>query len=710
MFSRRAFFKYSGGSTLALYVLSSSGESTAFGQPLPGGTLTPASISKFVSPLTIPPVMPRVGRVLSGGRLVDYYKIGVREIDQQMLPSGLPKTKVWGYGAVVTDVLGLPLLKMFSSPSLTIEATAGTPVRVKWLNELVDGLGKYRPHLLPVDPTLHWANPGRLGSDRTDSRPDLTGKTYVPTDSPTDSINGVSEYTRYWGPVPLVTHVHGAVGVGDESDGYPEAWTLPAALNIPTGYARRGTWSSFFANKALQLFGGLWGTGYATTQYPNENRASTIWYHDHTLGLTRQNVYAGLAGFFIIRGGSGGDAMIQDARTNLPAVLPGPAPTYGSISTSTCRDIPIAIQDRSFNSDGSLFYPDTRSFFDGNSGPYVPASETPPIWNPEFFGNALVVNGRTWPYRSVERRRYRFRMLNGCQSRFLILDFSSIPGVSVWQIGNDGGLLKAPVDLSTGHGNRLLIIPAERADLIVDFTNVPVGSYTLRNVGPDEQYGGGVPGVDFATADPTTTGSVMQFRVVSSSVVDSSTPARYLRLPSIPAFPGATVTRRLVLMEHGHGGVGPTAAVLGIVRQSMDPASPQWDGIGTGHAVGQMWSDQITTNPAVGATEVWEFYNMTVDAHPVHVHEVVFEVLNRQAIDVDMHEVALVPGSTPISPKPWERGRKDTVLALPGEVTRIKATFTRAGQYVWHCHILEHEDNEMMLPFRIGPRQTGQPG
>jgi len=708
--TRRAFFKYTGGSLLALYVVGHGGTAIAVGAALPGGSLDPGSIGKFRSPLLIPPVMPKVGRIVSRGRNVDCYEIAVRQFTQQVLPSGLPATVVWGYGAVATDRAGRPLLELFNAPSLTIEARAGTPVRVKWINQLTDKDGDYLPHLLPVDPSLHWANPGKVGSDRTDSRPVLAGRTYVPTTAASDPIDSETEYTRYWGPVPLVTHVHGAVGVGDESDGYPEAWFLPAARNIPAGYAPQGTWYDFFAAKASRTFGVNWGPGYAIAQYPNENRACTVWYHDHSLGLTRQNVYAGPAGFFIIRGGASGDAAVVDTRTNAPAALPGPSPKYGSLDTSRCRDIPIAIQDRSFNVDGSLFYPDSRAFFDGHTGPYVPHSDTPPLWNPEFFGNTLIVNGRTWPFQQVEKRRYRFRVLNGCQSRFLILDFGAIPGVSVTQIGNEGGLLSAPVRITADHGNQLLVAPAERADLIVDFTEVPVGSYPLGNVGPDEPYGGGVPGVDFEPADPATTGSVMEFRVVPATNEDRTTPAEFLQLPTIPALPAATVTRRLALLEHAHEGQGPTAAVLGTIRQSMEAESGQWDGTGVGHASGQMWMDAVSTNPAVGATEVWEIYNLTEDAHPVHIHEVVFEVLNRQAIQTDDHEVSLLPGSAPEPANAWEDGRKDTVVALPGQVTRIKATFDSPGQFVWHCHILEHEDNEMMLPYRIGPVQEGQPG
>ena len=161
--------------------------------------------------------------------------------------------------------------------------------------------------------------------------------------------------------------MHGAVGVGDESDGYAEAWYLPAANDIPTGYATEGTWYDFFAGKAAASYGATWGPGFATFQYPNHNRASTIWYHDHGLGMTRLNVYAGPAGFFIIRGGPAGDKAVLDSRTGTASRVTWPGPIEGDMfpPNKTYYEIPIAIQDRSFNSDGSLFYPDSRVFFDG---------------------------------------------------------------------------------------------------------------------------------------------------------------------------------------------------------------------------------------------------------------------------------------------------------------------------------------------------------
>ena len=682
MTTRRQFLAYSGGTTLALFAYDAAGMKRTVTE-MPGGTLDLMAVPKFTTPLLIPPVMPRAGTIrLAGGKNADYYEISMRQFQQQILPAGLPPTTVWGYGAVAAQSRNALLIH--NAPSLTIEAQFDRPVRVKWINDLVDAQGGFLPHLLPVDPTLHWANPPG-GAMHRDTRP-----TFAATPGP------------YTGPVPIVTHVHGAAGVGDESDGYAEAWYLPAATNIPAGYATEGTWYDFFKGKAATRFGVTWGPGFATFQYPNQGRASADWYHDHVLGMTRLNVYAGPAGFYMIRGGPAGDAAVLDRRSGAPAALPGPAPREGDKfpPNKTYYEIALAIQDRSFNADGSLFYPDTRAFFDGITGPYIPETDISPFWNPEFFGNALIVNGNTWPFHTVEQRRYRLRLLNGCQSRFLILDFSAIPNVEVWQIGNEGGFLAAPVDLTGGHGNRLLMGPAERADVIVDFSRVPLGAHVLRNVGPDEPFGGGEPGVDFEPADPMTTGQVMQFRVVPAFAADPTTPPAFLQLPPITPLPPATVTRRLALLEEMsmHFDDAPAETLLGTVDA-------------TGTWTPRMWDEAVTENPTVGATELWEFYNATADAHPMHVHEVLFQVVDRQAIvvDEDNRRVQLAAGSVPRPPEPWETGFKDTVIAYPGEVTRIRARFATPGQYVWHCHIVEHEDNEMMRPYRIGPVQPGQP-
>ncbi|MGE0826648.1 MAG: multicopper oxidase family protein [Candidatus Binatia bacterium] len=697
MFSRRQFFKIGAGGA-SLYLISRFGSTarTVHAAPIPGGTLLPGDIPKYVTPMLIPPVMPKAGRIVQrGGKNVDYYEISMRQFSQQILPSGFLATTVWGYGAIASD--SKRGLLLHNAPSLTIEAKYNGPVRIKWINELVDANGNYLPHLLPVDPTLHWANPPG-GTDGRDTRPPFTS-----TPGP------------YTGPVPIVTHVHGAVGVGDESDGYAEAWYLPAAGNIPAGHATEGTWYDFFAGKAASKFGATWGPGFATFQYPNLGRASADWYHDHTLGMTRLNVYAGPAGFYIIRGGPAGDDAVLDSRNGSVAVLPGPAPKENDKfpPNKTYYEIPIAIQDRSFNTDGSLFYPDTREFFDGISGPYIPDTDISPLWNPEFFGNMMMVNGNTWPFQTVEQRRYRFRFLNGCQSRFLILDFSQIQGVEVWVIGNEGGFLKEPVNLTGGHANQLVMGLAERADVIVDFTNVPVGSWVLGNVGPDEPFKGFNPdgtladgeGGELDPADPGSTGQIMAFTVIPSAVPDPTTPPQFLLLPEITPLPPETVTRPLALLEElsAFFDDAPAETLLGTVAGNPNSAPGVW--------AKRLWAEAVTENPQVGATEVWEFYNASADAHPMHIHEVAFQVVNRQNIfvDEDTQEVQVVPGSVPNPPEPWETGFKDTVIAYPGQVTRVRVRFNTPGQYVWHCHIVEHEDNEMMRPYRVGPLQPGQP-
>ena len=684
MVTRRTFIRRTSTGGFGLFLWTGlGGPSRLLAEVLPGDSLDPATIGKYLTPLLVPPPMPRAGKITTrGGKNIDYYQLAVRQFSQQILPAGMPTTTVWGYGPAVAQ--NGPAI--FNAPSLTIEATHDTPVRIQWRNELTDTAGNYLPHLLAVDQTLHWANPAGGESER-DMRP-----AFVTTPGP------------YLGPVPIVTHVHGAAGVGDESDGYAEAWYLPAAKNIPPGSATEGTWYQFFRDKAVSkgyVDPGTseWEPGTAVFEYPNRQRAATSWYHDHTLGMTRLNVYAGPAGFYIIRGGPDDDVI--DGATGRRATLPGPAPGHGD-RHGRYYEIPIAIQDRSFNADGSLFYPDSREFFDGVAGPYMPDSDVSPIWNPEFFGTCIMVNGNTWPYLDVEQRRYRFRFLNGCNSRFLILDFSGIPGIEVWQIGNEGGFLAAPVNITGSAGNRILMSPAERADVIVDFTNVPQGAHSLYNIGPDEPFGGGEPGQDFDSADPGTTGQVMQFRVGRIVGTDRSTPPEFLQLPPITPLAGGTARPLALLERESEVFPEPAEALLGTIA---------WNGSGTGTWTELKWEDGVSENPGVGSTEVWEFYNATADAHPIHVHEVHFQVVDRQAIvfDDDARTVQLEPGSTPRHPEAWESGWKDTVIAYPGEVTRVRMRFETPGQYVWHCHIVEHEDNEMMRPYRIGPVQPGQP-
>ena len=686
MTTRREFLKFTalGGAGLFLPFKINLGQLS----PKVLAALTPSldpadpAFQKFVTPLVIPPAMPRTTKIKQKSvKNVDYYEIAVREFQQQILPAGFPATTVWSYGSVNHP-------GTFNYPAFTIEAKYNKPVKVKWINDLKDpNTGVHKKHLLAVDQTLHWANPpgGNAGRDARGTNP-----------------------VRYDGPVPIVTHVHGA-HVGEESDGYAEAWYLPAASDIPAGYATEGSWYDAFKAKSLADFGNAWEAGSSVYDYPNNQRATTLWYHDHSLGMTRLNVYAGPAGFYLIRGGP--SDIVLDGATGLPAVLPGPAPALGDLPGTVYYEIPIAIQDRSFNADGSLFYPDNRAFFEGLGTdqlqiPFIPAitecdepSDISPIWNPEFFGNTMVVNGKTWPFLNVEAKRYRFRFLNGCNSRFLILRNDA--GLTFHVIGTEGGFLPAPVPL-----NELLMSPAERMDTIMDFTGMEGQTITLLNVAPDEPFGGGIPGIDFTEADPNSTGLVMQFIVGPALTPDPSTPVDQLLLPAIIPLPAETNIRKLSLNEldshtvkfiidedgnyvfdDGGEEFGPMEAQLGTMEQDPDDNNMLMP-------MPMEWMHEITENPALGATEVWEFWNFTMDAHPIHIHQVMFEVIGRQSL---MDPTVFFPV------EPWETGLKDTVIAYPDQITRVKARFDIPGLFVWHCHIVEHEDNEMMRPYRVIP-------
>ena len=667
----------------------------------PAGTIDPTAIPKYQEPLVIPPAMPLSGTKKVKGRNIDYYEITMKQFQQYILPqtwstgSGIGPTTVWSYASMMNP---LPVAQggTLNYPALTVEARYNRAVRVKWINGLVDKNGDYLPHLLAVDQTLHWANPpgGPGGTDKHGMDP-----------------------APYTGPVPIVTHVHGAHTTQD-SDGFPEAWYLPNARNIPAGYATGGTYYEQFKKEFEKRWGTTWQPGSAIFQYPNDQRATTLWYHDHTLGMTRVNVYAGPAGFYLLRGGP------DDLKG---AALPGPAPQRGDAPGLTYREIPIAIQDRTFKSDGSLFYPDNRAFFEGLNVPgrepqfpgegelripFIPdmvpggmESDIEPIWNPETFGNTIVVNGKTWPYLDVEQSRYRLRLLNGSQARFLILKLDN--GMPFWQIGSEGGFLPNPVRLT-----ELLIAPAERADVIVDFSRVPEGTHVvLENLGPDEPFGGGEPGDAFEPANPDTTGQVMQFRVGPRHAADPSVAPAALRLPELTPIGAPVRSRDLslnemmsmtvkvkeveedekenVVFDPNGEAFGPREALLGTYNPATKVVTPM------------KWVDPVSETVKRGQVEQWAFHNFTADAHPIHVHLVQFQVVSREVVDPEVSPHGDLGAGAVLQPAAWEYGFKDTVIAYPGEITRIKARFDIAGMFVWHCHIIEHEDNEMMRPYRV---------
>ncbi|MGH9612602.1 MAG: multicopper oxidase family protein [Bryobacteraceae bacterium] len=347
--------------------------------------------------------------------------------------------------------------------------------------------------------------------------------------------------------------------------------------------------------------------GSSTNFYPNEQEATMLWYHDHAMAITRLNIFAGLFGLYLIR-----DAT-EDA-LHLPA---------GE------QEIPLILCDRSFGEDGQLSYP-------------VSADPERP-WVPEFSGEAILVNGKLFPYCDVQPRRYRLRLLNASNSRFYYLSLSN--GQSLWQIGSDQGLLASPVELK-----RLTLAAAERADLIVDFCGHERQNIVLKS----DAY------------------TLVQFRV--SEKADSDDSAEPLSLRPIAKIPehAAVRTRMLTL-------TGPPDA--------DDPTNMSQPML----LNDSRWHDPVTENPTLGSVEIWSFVNLTDDSHPIHLHLVRFQILDRRPFDLFtyLNDEKLRYTAAAIPPDMNEAGWKDTVRADPGMVTRIIVRFEGfAGRYVWHCHVL----------------------
>jgi len=450
--------------------------------------------------------------------------------------------------------------------------------------------------------------------------------------------------------VRLMTHLHGGF-VAADSDGNPAI--------TPNGFGPGETQNVFYTNQQPQM------------------PASLLWFHDHGLGATRLNVFAGLAAAYLLR-----DEFDTGTEPD-PIGIPGGA-----------YEIPLVMQDRQFNLDGTFLYPTSD----------VPGL----IWIGEYFGNVMLVNGKVWPFLEVEARKYRFRILNGSNARFYHLQLVAEGGSGVLpfvQIGADEGFLPRSVQLTD-----LLIAPAERFDVIVDFSACTPGQrFVLTNdalapypFGPDDAPD---------PAQPGTTGQVMQFRVVKRIGQDrSSMPAIIgsgLNIPTAKAIR----ERTLMLSESASALDNVIMGQLGGSPLNATPDNP------TG---GLHWDDPVTEDPRAGTTEIWNIVNATGDAHPIHVHLVQFQVLGRQAFNLSQFFKTgeVVPEGAFIPPDANELfAPKDTVKAHQtparnkGLVTRIIMTFDLPGgaavtsgqrlPYVWHCHILEHEDNDMMRPYDV---------
>ena len=618
--------------------------------------LDPESQPKFVNSLPVPPV-------------IDATKPGTQVLQIQQTPQWLGLIGTDGSGDGVADPLlttvwgyGQPG-KATTYPGPTIVAHTGQPIQVMWQNQLPQ-----TGHLLPVDTSIHLAMPLRKTLDK--------------------------------GYVPIVTHLHGGHSASS-SDGLPEAW-------FTQNFAERGP-----------DFGGQ------VLTYTNSQQSATLWYHDHTLGITRLNVYAGLAGFYLLR---------DDNEENLVSsgVLPARQFEAGA-----------AIQDRAFTQDGQLYLPafaddpipGTNETVKDALGPDF--TGTYPSIVPEFFGDFILVNGMAWPKFDADPGQYRLHLLNGSDSRFYSLQLDNA-FVKVTLIGSDGGLLPRAVTILDGDGvqepgEKLVLAPGDRADVVFDFSALQLRgqSVTLLNNGPAyEPFKGLAPDGSLAggvqAAQPTdTVGQVMRFNIGQVDLLPNSatvTDGTNLNPGFAPLSESAAAHVRKLGLFEGTDAQGHVTPTLGVAEDTTDidgnpvPFGPL------------LWDDPVTETPALGTTEVWQIYNFTADAHPIHLHLTQFQLLGRHEISfLDANDDGipdnirgtskLTVGSDPsvddvlqkmsLPLSAMDMGWQDTAWVGPNELMTVIGRFDLPGEYVWHCHILSHEDNEMMRPFIVsGPGQS----
>ncbi len=384
-------------------------------------------------------------------------------------------------------------------------------------------------------------------------------------------------------PTRTSTHLHGA-RVPSISDGYPEDWYGPGKNKL--------------------------------CFYPNHQDATALWCHDHAMGVSRLNIFAGLMGWYLLRD------EVEDS-------LGLPSGKY---------ELPLLIYDRSFDPQGQLYYP------------YPPDEGA---WAQEYLGDAMVVNGKVQPYHDVEARRYRLRIANTANSRFFSLAFSN--GLSFQVIGSDQGLLDMPVEL-----NRLVLSPSERTDIVIDFSQSRDESVRL-------------------ISDAL---QLMEFRVSREKTLDESRVPKTLHPITRIAESQSIRTREMTLNEYDGDNGEPMVMLLNRKH----------------------WADPVTEIVKLNSTEIWSLINLTQDTHPIHLHMVRFQVLDRQSFatyDYLSNEQLTFTGEK-IAPAAHEMGWKDVVQCPPEMVTRIIVPFKGyAGRYLWHCHILEHEANDMMRPYEV---------
>ena len=657
------------------------------------------------------------------------FPVNAEEFRSQILPKAIhfpggkpPKncgldtaSSTWGYLSGIANTPGM-IRPTYLGPVVISET--GVAVTPTYGNNLP--LGGVVQANLPIDQTLDWADP--LGS---------TGPVGCGKNLAGDYTNLLCGQIPYIGPIPIATHMHGAE-VAAAYDGGPDAWFTQG--NAITGAGWPG----------------------AEYNYPNNQQESTIWFHDHALGITRLNVYAGLAGL-------------------MPIIDPANPITLSLPQLGNGHDIPLIIQDRTFDTNCEIFY-------NLASNPQ-PNPTVHPFWIPEFIGDTIVVNGKTWPFLDVEPRQYRFRFVNGSNARFYVLTVNESKTnrggkniitkttLPIIAIATDDGYLDAAVA-----SPNVTIGPGERYEIILDFTNVPFGTeFVMMNSARTPFPGGG-------KVVKNLTDQVMKFRVnvplsvVPNTAIAVGTPLRFIgdtiapivdikpqaiATPMPPTGPvTGTIVRQLTLNEVIGAG-GPLELVINNSKLNESNILP---GCTTPAC-------RETELPQVGDTEIWEIINITADAHPMHTHLTSFQVIDRQVVDVAAWSLTydqalfnngVLPGhgppfqynirnadgaiggnpplaaaaaliGAPIAPLFSEMGWKDTVISYPGEVTRIAVRWTPTDiavgdetpginqyddfpnggfdptalvdgnvGYVWHCHIVDHEDNEMMRNYTVG--------
>ena len=465
-------------------------------------------------------------------------------------------------------------------------------------------------HLLPVDTTVH--------------------DDMIPYD-----IQGVR----------VVTHLHGG-NIETESDGNASAWFTRDFQETGPGFEKKDYY------------------------YVNDQPPTTLWYHDHSIGITRLNVYAGLAGFYLLRNE-------YEKSLGLPE---------GEF------EIPLVLQDRSFNEDGSLFYPTAISNEQAAEGASLPK----PSIIPQFYGDTSVVNGKAWPRLTVKPNMYRFRLLNGANCRYYnlkLLEYDESAnelgrdGPLFVQIGNDGGLLPEPVAIN----GRLELGPSQRADIIVDFTDYAGKTLLLHNNAPSLYRGR----LSKENDDTLPLPEVMLVDVgdQSDEQTASQLPKELTKVPMIPF--DSVDTKRYLTLTMQSDEYGRMIHLLGTEEKPS--------GLGM--------EDPITESPTLGDTEIWSIANQTAMSHPIHLHLVHFQVLGRQPsgdYDPAIDDIEL---DSIEAPEPYELGWNDVVTIHPAEVVHIIVHFgefeglfnDQTGKYMWHCHMIEHEDYDMMRPFQVLP-------